>query len=79
MIAYGKGGSLETIQDHETGIFFNKPDAESLKKAVVQFEKEKLSCEKSKVNALRFSRERYKNEMKDKLSQLLSEKGLSFR
>lgn len=74
VIAYGKGGALETIKDRETGLFFHEPSVESFKKTVIQFEKEKFSSEKSRANALRFSRQRHKDEMRDKLNQLFLER-----
>ncbi len=72
VIAYGKGGALETVKDHETGIFFNELSAESLRQAIKDFEKEKISPENARSNAERFGRERYKSEMKNKIDQLLS-------
>jgi glycosyltransferase involved in cell wall biosynthesis len=38
VIAYGKGGLLETVVDGETGVFFQKPNPESLIEAVGRFE-----------------------------------------
>src|SRR3989338_590093 len=38
VIAYGKGGALETVHFHQTGLFFNEPRPESLKKAVNDFD-----------------------------------------
>lgn len=37
VIAYKKGGALETVTDGKTGIFFNEQSVESLKDAVLKF------------------------------------------
>ena len=68
MIAYGKGGALETIKgpeaDSPTGLFFEKQNVESIKDAVDHFEKtrEQFSAENCRENALRFSPERFREE-----------------
>ncbi|MCF1303377.1 glycosyltransferase family 4 protein [Raoultella ornithinolytica] len=70
VIAFGKGGALETIRpygcDNPTGIFFNKQSVSSVIAAVNKFDEisdcfSPISCRK---NALRFSNERFQNEMK---------------
>lgn len=62
VIAYGKGGTLETvrgleIKDNPTGVFFYKQDEGSLIKAIDYFEKnlEKIQIEDCRKNALNFS------------------------
>ena len=39
VIAYGKGGALETVLEGETGIFFTEPTEASLMMALERFEK----------------------------------------
>ncbi len=69
VIAFGKGGALETIRgltrEQPTGIFFEHQDVNSLKDAVMLFEK---SCDfifptACRANAIRFSEERFRDEM----------------
>ena len=55
VIAFGKGGALETVRDGETGIFFQKQSVESLCAAIEEFESKNFSLEKCKENAKRFS------------------------
>jgi len=64
VIAYARGGALETVVEGVTGLFFPEPTVESLCQAVQRFEH--LNFEKSKIRdqALRFSKERFKQEMK---------------
>ena len=70
VIAYGKGGALETVADlnseNPTGLFFNEQSPESLKHAIDKFENEGyvISPEDCVANAFRFSDERFRNEFK---------------
>lgn len=65
VIAYAQGGALETICANKTGLFFNEPTAPSLEQAIGRFETMNWSPETARQNALGFSRERFKNEMKN--------------
>lgn len=38
VIAYGKGGALETVINEKTGLFFEEQTSESLQKAILKFE-----------------------------------------
>jgi glycosyltransferase involved in cell wall biosynthesis len=66
VIAYGRGGARETVIENETGIFFEEQRAESLIRAVNNFEKNKdvFSMAKIRSNAEKFSKERFKAEFK---------------
>ncbi|MEO0097314.1 MAG: glycosyltransferase [candidate division WOR-3 bacterium] len=76
VIAYKKGGALETVIEKETGIFFYPQTKEALIKAIKDFENLSFSPEKCRENALKFSRERFYKEIKDFVSECLN---LSFR
>jgi glycosyltransferase involved in cell wall biosynthesis len=78
VIAYGKGGSLETIQGVwagdpwptgyvPTGVWFREQTSESLADAVRYFQanRHRFSSEACRKNALRFSEERFRTEFKD--------------
>lgn len=72
VIAYGKGGALETvrglgIKDNPTGIFFDKQNKESLIKAIRYFEKniEKINVEDCRKNALNFSIDKFKKDLEE--------------
>lgn len=65
VIAYKKGGTLDTILDNKTGIFFDEQTKESLAKAVEDFAKsiyKKIKPEDCVNNAQKFSRNRFKKE-----------------
>ncbi len=40
VIAYGRGGALDTVRDRETGLLFREQSAEGLAEAIQRFEKE---------------------------------------
>ncbi|HDS1115704.1 glycosyltransferase family 4 protein [Pluralibacter gergoviae] len=69
VIAYGKGGTLETIRPYgvekPTGLFFDKQNVNSIVEAVNQFERISDYMEPSfcRGNALKFSTPRFKNEI----------------
>ncbi|GAB2945652.1 glycosyltransferase family 4 protein [Hafnia psychrotolerans] len=69
VIAFGKGGALETIrpygESHSTGIFFQEQSVASLLEAVQQFElvRESIDPNDCRDNALRFSAERFHREL----------------
>jgi len=60
VIAYGRGGATETVREGETGILFPELTAESLREAVEAFSASSFDAEVVRANALRFSRERFK-------------------
>ncbi len=71
VIAYGKGGAKETVIDGVTGVHFGEQSVESLEEAIKRFEK--LSFEKDKIleNAKSFSKERFKEEILEKIKMVL--------
>ncbi|AFY73048.1 glycosyltransferase [Synechococcus sp. PCC 7502] len=70
VIAFGRGGALETIQglhtDQPTGVFFHEQSVASLKIAVREFSQnsDRITSENCRNNALRFSPERFRQEFK---------------
>ncbi|KKT40378.1 hypothetical protein A3K29_03200 [Candidatus Collierbacteria bacterium RIFOXYB2_FULL_46_14] len=55
VIAYAKGGALETVISGQTGYFFDEQNEESLSLAIHQFEKKLLRPETCVQNAERFN------------------------
>ena len=62
VIAFGKGGALETIVSGASGIFFAEQTASSMMQALNSFEKIDWDPVKVRQSALRFSKERFKKE-----------------
>lgn len=82
VIAYGKGGALETVVDpaksrrnvriagqEATGLFFTSQTPEALIRAVKRFETMKFSPQACQRNAERFSQARFKQEIKGFVEQ----------
>jgi glycosyltransferase involved in cell wall biosynthesis len=68
VIAYGKGGALETVIKDKTGVFFEKQSAESLAKAIHRFEKLSLNPSDCHQNSLRFNSRSFKKSVLNYLS-----------
>lgn len=64
VIAYGKGGALETVQDGLSGVFFYEQTVEALENAVSKAGQMRFDPEKVRKRALQFSRNIYKDAMK---------------
>lgn len=54
VIAYGKGGVLDSVIDGKTGVFFKEQTVESLKEAIEKFETMKFDKEEIREHALEF-------------------------
>ena len=63
VIAYKKGGAIETVIDGETGLFFDKQDANSLSKVIENFNPGKFNSQQIYNHAQQFSTERFKKEI----------------
>lgn len=71
VIAYGRGGSLETILGHDgpgqTGVFFETQSVEAIQSAVAHFETRAhaISPAACRANAERFSTDRFRREIRE--------------
>ncbi|MBU2523674.1 glycosyltransferase [Patescibacteria group bacterium] len=64
VIAFAAGGSLETVIEHRTGIFFKEQTIKSLLEAIKRFEKMTFSPELIRRHASKFSENRFQAEIK---------------
>lgn len=71
VIAYGEGGSLETIQPNKTGVLFYNQDEESLLKAIDDFEKLEFDREYLRNHALQFSEENFEVKIKNFVEKII--------
>jgi len=69
VVAFSKGGALETIIEEKTGIFFSKQSVESLRDAVERLSLIKFNSNDIRQHALGFSRLIYKQKMKDYIEE----------
>ena len=65
VIAYGKGGVLETVIPGKTGLFFEAQTSESVSQAIQRFESGQVTLEQDHLweNATRFGPERFQREL----------------
>lgn len=61
VIAYGRGGALETVEDGKTGIFFDKQNASSVNQAIERFEKMEFDANYIHNYAQKFSKDAFKH------------------
>lgn len=64
VIAYGKGGALETIIENETGIFFEEQTKNSLINAIKTFEGLQFDKELIRKHSLKFDESMFKEKIK---------------
>lgn len=65
VIAYGKGGALETVVADETGVFFQEQTVESVISTVRRFESMKFDADKIRKHSEKFSEDRFREELRD--------------
>jgi len=65
VIAYGRGGALESVVEGRTGLFFPEQTADSLISAVQRFEAMEWDASLIRRNAERFSAERFRGEFRN--------------
>jgi glycosyltransferase involved in cell wall biosynthesis len=63
VIAYRRGGAMETVVDGVTGMFFNEQTPNSLAEAINNFDNAKFNSEAIKQHAEKFSVARFKDEI----------------
>ncbi len=65
VIAYRKGGATETVIENKTGLFFNSQEPEELRDVIQNFDNTKFISEDIREHAKQFSKERFKQEIKE--------------
>ena len=76
VIAYNRGGALDTVIPNETGVFFDEPTAASLAAAVKRFYlvEDTFDGERLQAHAQSFSQERFREEFTAALNTALASK-----
>lgn len=75
VIAYGKGGALETVINGKTGLFFKEQKAEYIIECIKKFEKMQFNKDDIRRHAEEFDEEIFK----EKISNFIKEKNLEFK
>jgi glycosyltransferase involved in cell wall biosynthesis len=64
VVAFGRGGALETVIDGETGVLFPEPTAASLAGALERVAALRIDADRLRAHADQFSRERHMQQMR---------------
>jgi glycosyltransferase involved in cell wall biosynthesis len=72
VIAYGRGGAVETVSDGRTGVLFDDQSPAGLARAIERFEGLALDEAAVRDNAARFGRERFRREMAEVIARAAS-------
>ena len=67
VIAFRAGGALETVVEGRTGIFFDKPETESLMQAIKDFESQSWNAGELRAHAAKFDRAVFASRLTDYL------------
>ncbi|MFC1722139.1 glycosyltransferase [Patescibacteria group bacterium] len=65
IIAYAKGGVLETVIPDVTGVYFTEQSERALSKVLIDFDEKKFLPESCREQAMNFSKERFIKEITD--------------
>ena len=65
VIAYGKGGVLDSVIDGKTGVFFKEQTVDSLKDAILKFENMKFNKEEIRQHSLKFDESVFQKKIKE--------------
>lgn len=74
VIAYGKGGALESVVEGKTGVFFTKQSVDSFADAILQFESSTYSQKEIIDHAAKFSAESFKQSVKRVVDEAITTK-----
>ncbi len=72
VLAYGKGGAVEIVQDGETGLLFQEQSSRSLSEAVLRSRSMKFDPAHIAQSASRFSSERFRREFMEYMGEIAS-------
>lgn len=72
IIAYRKGGALDTVVENKTGVFFDDQNKESLKQAIAKFDKIVFNHKYLINNVKNFSKENFKRRLQRSLVRAYS-------
>ena len=64
VIAFGKGGALETIQEGISGLFFQEQEVESLTEAITKFETQSFDSQLIRQWVSRFDPESFSHHLR---------------
>ena len=72
VIAYRRGGALETVIEGNTGAFFDEPNADSLLEVAKNFDQNIYSSDACQSRSLEFSRKRFETQISTAVEDLMN-------
>jgi len=75
VIAFARGGALDTVIEGKTGLLFREQSVEALTETIERFEQLAFDPAAARTNAERFSAERFRRELSDFVTQKWQEFG----
>lgn len=79
VLAYGRGGALETVSDGRTGLFFHAQTADSLAECMERFERDGVSLSRQQIHdyvSERFSERQFVDRFKAFVDDAMATKGI---
>jgi glycosyltransferase involved in cell wall biosynthesis len=77
VIAYGRGGALETVSAGLSGIFFEKQTVEDISSAVGRLSGLEIDPQRIAAHARRFDRDQFLQKMREHIDSLLAQKAIA--
>lgn len=74
VIAYGKGGALETVVKGKTGVFFENQEVDDLNEAIEKSESIKYKKSDFQASINRFTEEKFINKLENEVDRLIRER-----
>jgi glycosyltransferase involved in cell wall biosynthesis len=72
VVAFGRGGALETVIDGDTGVVFDTPDAASLAAALERVAALRVDETRLQTHAAQFSRERHRQQLRAVIDETIA-------
>lgn len=74
VIAYKKGGVLETVIENKTGIFFEEQTTRSIINSINLFEKLEFNYNNIRIHSEKFSKSRFQKEFQENINNIINKK-----
>ena len=72
VVAFARGGALETVVDGETGVLFNELTTASLQSALDRVSRLRVDTARLRAHADLFARERHVRQMQDTIAETVA-------
>src|SRR5262249_23011914 len=75
VVAFGRGGALDTVIDGETGVLFRQPTPAALGEALDRLERTTVDADRRRAHARRFDRTSFEEQFSRFVDARLAERG----